>query len=143
MSERIKLEYFLLRYLPTVTGLESVPIAAIFLDPSGTENGICTMRFSANWQKSVLILDPDGDLEILEALLSEIRDRLLRPSERSEILRQLEDSFSNVVQVSERQPCYLTREPGAIETFARILLDKTEKSPATCSSVMSGTACQA
>jgi len=42
-------------------------------------------------------------MEMLGSLLTEIRERLLSKEQRSDMIRQLEDSFSNVVQVSQRR----------------------------------------
>jgi Protein of unknown function (DUF3037) len=120
-------EYFFLHYVPHVISDESVSIAAIFVDPTDLEQGTCKMRFAADWQTKVQLLDPDADLEVLGALLTEIQDRLLSQSERSDMIRQLEDSFSNVVQASERRKCPVNLSPESIESLAWELLDKTSK----------------
>ncbi len=127
MTPPCNVEYCFLHYVPNVGSDKRISIASILIDPTDLENGICTMSFAADWQTKVRSLDPDGDLEMLEALLVEIRDRLLSKSERSDVIRQLEDSFSNVVQISQRRKCPVVPISETVETFARELLGKTSK----------------
>jgi hypothetical protein len=125
MSKLRAAEYFLLRYAPNVTMDEGVSIAAIVIDPSNLEKGLCAMSLATDWKTRVRVLDPDSDLQMLGALLTEIRNRLLSKRGRCEMLHQLEDSFSNVVQVSQRRKCTIAPSPETIEEFARGLLERT------------------
>ena len=135
-------EYCLLNYVPNVLSDKSVSIAAIVFPPGDVEAGVCAMIYAADWRARVRVLDPDADLEVLEALLSDIRDRLLSPSHCSDMIHQLEDSFSNIIQVSLRRQCMLDSSPNAIETFARGLLEKTSKLWSSLSSTQAST-CEA
>jgi hypothetical protein len=125
MTTSGNLEYCLLQYLPNLLSDKSVSIAALFIESSDLENGFCTLSLAAEWRTKVRLLDPDADLEMLGALLREIRDRLCSPGERSEVINQLEHSFSNVIQVSRRQQCPVIPSPKIIEAFARDLLEGT------------------
>jgi len=125
MSKLRAAEYFLLRYAPNVTMDEGVSIAAVVIDPSNLEKGLCAMSLATDWKTRVRVLDPDSDLQMLGALLTEIRNRLLSKRGRCEMLHQLEDSFSNVVQVSQRRKCTIAPSPETIEEFARGLLERT------------------
>jgi hypothetical protein len=127
MTISTNIEYCFLYYVPNVAGDKSVSIAVIFIDPIDVEEGLCTMSVAANWRTTVQVLDPDSDLEMLAALLTEIQDRLLSGSERSAVIHQLEDSFSNVIQISQRRKCPVAPSLDAIEAFARELLGKTLK----------------
>jgi hypothetical protein len=129
MTSSSNVEYCFLHYVPNIVGDKSVTLAAIFIDPTDLEKGLCTMSVVANWKTKVQHLDPDGDLAMLESLLSEIRDRLLSGSERSEMIRQLEDSFSNVVQISHRRKCPVAPCPEALDAFARELLERMSHRP--------------
>jgi hypothetical protein len=91
-------EYIVLRYAPNILSDKYVAIAGILISPGGRRRMIC----DPGWQSKVRIFDPDADVDMLAALLEEIRCRLLAPGECSEMLRQLEESFSNVLQVSAR-----------------------------------------
>ena|ERR1700680_4962146 len=99
-------EYCLLNYVPNVLSDKSASIAMVIF-PGDPEKGVCAMIYTADWQTRVRVLDRDADLEALEALLSDIRDRLLSPSQCSSMIHQLEDSFSNIIQVSQRRECTL------------------------------------
>src|SRR5713226_7521525 len=121
-------EYCLLHYVPNVLSDKRVSIAAIiFFDSSDPVNGVCVMICAADWQTKVRTVDSDADLDMLEAQLTEIGDRLLSPNHRFDRIRQLEDSFSNVVQVSPRRRYPLARNPEAAGAFARRLLEKASK----------------
>jgi Protein of unknown function (DUF3037) len=142
MAGSCNVEYFFLLYVPNVVSGESIAIAAILIDSTDLENGICTMSFAADWQARVRVFDPDSDLEMLRALLTEIKDRLLSRDERAEMIRQMEDSFSNVIQVSQRRKCPVAPSPETFEAFARELLGNTFKSPLGSSGVQALT-CEA
>ena len=129
MTTSTTVEYCFLHYVPNVAADKSISIAAIFIDPTNLDDGICTVCIAANWQTEVQLLDPDSDLEMLEALLKEIQDRLLSRSERYGVIRQLEDSFSNVVQISHRRKCPIAPCPEALDAFARELLERMSHRP--------------
>jgi len=141
MAKLKAVEYCLLRYAPNVTVDEGVPIAAIVIDPSNLEKGICAMGIATDWKTRVRLIDPDSDLRMLGALLTEVRNRLLSKRGRCEMLRQLEDSFSNVVQVSQRRKCTVAPRDETIEDFARGLLERTSMTSPSLSGVRDAT-CQ-
>ena len=127
MAEPSTIEYCLLRYVPDASSDKGVSIAAIFMDPSDLQNGTCAMSLAPDWQNKVRLLDPDSDLAMLGALLGEIRDRLQSPTERIDMINQLEDSFSNGIRVSERRKCMVPWEPKSIDTVALALLTENIK----------------
>lgn len=127
MTEYTHIEYCLLSYVPSVFSCEGVSIAAIFIDSTDPEEENCTMSLAEDWQTKVRLLDSDSDLDMLAALLTEIRDRLSSKHARRGMIRQMEDSFSNTVQLSQRQKCPVTSRPETIQAFARELLGKTSK----------------
>jgi hypothetical protein len=129
MNVARNVEYCVLDYVPNIVRDKSVSIAAIFMDTSDEENGTCTMTLASDWETQVRLLDPDADLEMVAALLTEIQERLVSPARPSEVIHQLEDSFSNIIQVSERRKCLITRGAETIESFARRLLQKKSKAP--------------
>ena len=122
MNKWNNIEYCFLRYVPGAETDKGVSIAAIFIEPSDSEVGVCRMKFAADWQKKARLLDPDIDLEMVEALLREVQERLLSPGQCSEMMRELEDSFSNVIQVSERRRCPVKPMRESIEAFVCSLL---------------------
>jgi hypothetical protein len=118
-------EYCLLRYVPNVTGREGVSIAAILIDVSDPDKEVCAITFAPNWQERVRLFDPASDLEMMAAIVNEIRDRMLSPTDNGGMLHQLEDSFSNVIQISERRQCPVPLAHGSVGAFAQELLEKT------------------
>jgi hypothetical protein len=68
-------------------------------------------------------LDPQADLEMLGAMEREIRGQLVQVQDREALLKRLQDSFSNVIQLSPAKGC-VTQDPGAeIDAMARIYLE--------------------
>jgi hypothetical protein len=105
-------EYIILRYVPNILGTEDVAIATILISSGDQHDMIC----DRGWQSKVRILDTNADVDMLSNLLEEIRCRLLSPSESSEMIQQLEDSFSNILQVSARRR-------GPLDLFSESLED--------------------
>jgi hypothetical protein len=124
MDESSNVEYCLLRYVPNVTGKEGVSIAAIFIDVSDVDKEVCAITLAPYWQERVRLFDPDSDLEMIEATLAEIQDRLRSPTSRY-MLHLLEDSFSNTIQISDRKQCPFPANSRSIGVFAQTLLEKT------------------
>jgi hypothetical protein len=113
-------EYCLLHYVPNVADDESIPIAALLIVSNDEEGGSCDLWLDEDWQSKVRLLDPYADLVMLEALFTEIRDRLSSEGHSSEMLHCLEDSFSNTIQISQRRKCTMAHD----DPFARSLLGK-------------------
>ncbi len=105
MAEQLKqCEFFLLRYVPDAVKGEFVNIGVVLLGPGGIE-----MRFSGDWSR-VRCLDPDADLEMLQAVESELRSELAHGESRERMLLKLRDSFSTSIQLSPVTGC-LTESP--------------------------------
>lgn len=98
------LKMFLLRYVPNVAKDESVNIGLMMVG-----GGFAEVRFASDW-KRVLALDPDADIELLTALTLEIRGKLQTPGQPEEMLRNMEESWSNTVQLSPPKG-YVTDDP--------------------------------
>lgn len=123
MADR-SLECCSLLYVPNMLCNKSISVAVIFIDPVDIENGICTMAFATGWKRRVRKYDSYADLKMLDALLSEVRDRLLTKNQRLDMIYQLDHSFSNVIQVSQRQKCLVGPTPETINAVAQELLEK-------------------
>lgn len=119
MAELKQCEFLLLRYVPDAVKDEFVNIGVLVLDGSG----FAEMRFTRDWSR-VRCLDPAADVEMLEALENDVRNRLRIGGEQRElILKRLEDSFSNVVQLSGAKAC-LTESPQAeLRKLAKMYLE--------------------
>ena len=101
-----QLHFFTLRYAPNIVTGAFINIAVILFDPSG---GFCGVRFVSNW-RHVQAFDPDADIKMLEALVCEVEGQF-RSGKGEEILKTMEDSFSNAIQLSPAT-VRLVSEPG-------------------------------
>ncbi len=117
-----QLEFFLLRYVPDAVKNEFVNIGMVMLEPGTNGSGFAEVRFTRDWRR-LRCLDPQADVEMLDALERDIRLQLRDTRDREILLRKLEDSFSNLIQVSPTTAC-LTQEPRKeMETLARLYFE--------------------
>lgn len=97
MAELSQCDFMLVRYVPNAIRGESVNLGLVLFDHE--TNGY-EVRFTRD-SRSLRRLDPDADVELLEAVEREVRERLNDGGDdRKRILHLLQDSFSNAVQVS-------------------------------------------
>jgi len=127
MAERRQLEFFLLRYVPDAVKDEFVNIGVVMVEPGANGAGFADVRFTRDWRR-VRCLDPQADVEMLDALGREIRGQLGDVSDRATLLRRLEESFSNVIQLSPVKGCLAEDPVLEIETMASLYLE-TAKVP--------------
>ena len=120
MAEKRQLEFFLLRYVPDAVKDEFVNIGVVMVEPGANGAGFADVRFTRDWRR-VRCLDPQVDVEMLEALEREIRGQL--NGDRATLLRRLEDSFSNVIQLSPVKGCLAEDPAHEIDTIASIYLE--------------------
>ncbi|MGO9086556.1 MAG: DUF3037 domain-containing protein [Candidatus Sulfotelmatobacter sp.] len=128
MAEKRQLEFFLLRYVPHAIRERYVDFGLILREP-GNEKGFVSARFAPNWRE-VLRLDAGADVEILEALQREIKAQLSNVHDQEVLLRWLEDSYSNTIQLSARRTCLAEDPEQELEVLASIYLSE---SPAVAS----------
>ena len=116
--------FFLLRYVPDAVKQECVNLGVVLMEEGGAFAGL---RFARDLSH-VQCLDAAADLEMLRALESDLRTRLAGgPEVRADILRRLNDAFSNVVQLTETKGC-LAEDPAAeLEALARIYLERPKQ----------------
>jgi hypothetical protein len=122
MAERKKLEFFLLRYVPDAVKDEFVNVGLIMVEPGANGSGFADVRFTRDWRR-VRCLDPQADVEMLGALEREIRGQLATTYDREVLLRRLEDSFSNVIQLSPAKGCLALDPVREIEAMASMYLE--------------------
>jgi len=110
MPERLPCEFFLLRYVPDPVKEEFMNIGLVLICGSTQSDvtpsdAFVDVHFTRDWRR-VLRLAPNADIEMLEALAKEIRERLAKAgADRERMLSILRDSFSNTVQVSPPKAC--------------------------------------
>ena len=125
MAEKRQLEFFVLRYVPHAARQEFVNIGVLMVEASKSGKVFAEMRVAKDWRR-VQCMDPQADLEVLEALLREIRGEVGEIRDRAMLLRRMEDSFSGVIQLSEPMAVMAENPAAEIETMASILIDETK-----------------
>jgi hypothetical protein len=122
MAGKKQLEFFLLRYVPDAVKDEFVNIGVVMVEAGGNGAGFAEVRFTRDWRR-VRCLDPQADVEMLAALERDIRGQLATTRDRAVLLRRLEDSFSNVIQLSPMKGCLAEDPVREIEAMASMYLE--------------------
>jgi len=123
MAERRQVEFFLLRYVPDAVKDEFVNIGVVMVEAGGS--GFAEVRFTRDWQR-VQRIDPQADFEMLAALERDIRGQLVDKRDREALLKTMEDSFSNVIQLTPKKRCVAEDPVREIEDLASIYLESTK-----------------
>jgi hypothetical protein len=120
MVEQQECSFFLLRYVPDVVKNEFVNIGLVLLPATGRVE----LRFTSDWSR-VRALDPQADMELLEALETDLRARLTHSQgDRDSTLRTMRDSFSNALQASDPKACLAESPALEADELARIYLER-------------------
>jgi DUF3037 family protein len=122
MAEQHKLEFFVLRYVPNVVRGEHVNFGVVLFDPAEGGSGFAEVRFARNWER-VRQADGQADVEFLDALQRDIRRQLSDVRDRATLIRKIEDSFSNLIQASQREALLTERPELEIEQLAKTYLE--------------------
>ena len=99
MAERQQCVFSLIRYVPDPVKDEFVNIGVLLREQAVPER--MELRFTRNWAR-VRCIDPLADVTMLEAMESEMREKL---GGSPELMRALSESLSNVVQMTEPKAC--------------------------------------
>ncbi len=118
-------EFFLLRYVPDVVKDEFVNIGVLLLESgsNGASDGYADVRFTNDWRR-VRCLDPDADLELLKHLEDELKRELATVSNREKLRQRLQDSLSNVLQLSTVKACLTESPEQEMERLFRMYLER-------------------
>jgi len=122
MAEQRQLEFFLLRYVPDAVKDEFVNLGVVLIEPGKNGWGFVDARFIRDWRR-VRSLDPEVDIEMLEALERDIQAQLRDTPSREALLKRLTDSFSNLIQVSPMKACLALEPAKELETLASLYVD--------------------
>jgi hypothetical protein len=109
MAERKSYEFFLLRYVPNVAREEFVNIGLVMTQRGGDGDGFAGAYFTKNWKRAQC-LHPDIDVEMLEAIGHDVEQRVENVQSLPLLLHELNDQYSNAIQISEVRQC-LTEDP--------------------------------
>jgi hypothetical protein len=84
--------------------------------------------FTKDWSR-VRCVDPDADTGMLEALESEVRRRLLESGQP--VMKTLEESFSNLLQVTPSKACLAESVPAELEQLMALHVETRKRESAT------------
>jgi Protein of unknown function (DUF3037) len=107
MAELKQLDFYLLRYMPNAVKGEFVNIGLVMIEAG--EGGFAEVRFTQDLRPAER-LDPQIDTEMLLAVERHVQQQFQDPARRQTLLRKMEDSFSNLIQMSPRS-IVLAEEP--------------------------------
>jgi hypothetical protein len=123
MADKIQCRFFVLRYAPDAVKNEFINVGLVLLPPAGSAQ----VRFTRDWSR-VLCLDPEADVEMLQALESDLRNQLREMNgDHDLILRRIQDSFSNAIQPSEFQACLAASAVDEADELARLYLERPRR----------------
>jgi Protein of unknown function (DUF3037) len=128
LSTRKQCDFFLVRYVPDQLRNEFVNIGVLLRD--AVESGQTMVRFTRDWAR-VRCVDPDFDVAMLEGLESELREKLVEQGVQAQaMMRVLEDSFSNVIQITEPNGYLAESMITGIEELMRVYVEPRKRQAA-------------
>jgi len=127
-STRRPCEFQLLRYVPDAVRNEFVHIGVILRDHGGDLSGQAAgdvepgirIQFTRDWRR-VRCLDPDADTALLEAMETELRQRLAESG--GSLMRLLTESLSLGVQMTEPKAYLAESLPAGMEELMRLYVE--------------------
>lgn len=93
-------------YSPTALGFARLPLGVVLIDPVIKARAV---RFIKDWDR-VKHLDRHADLEVIRAICRDVEERI-QSEDAEEIIRVMEDSFSDAICVSDRAAVYAGDDP--------------------------------
>lgn len=118
-------EFFLLRYVPDAVKDEFVNVGVVLMEQG--EGGWADVRFTKDWRR-VRCLDPEADIEMLEGLEYELRERLREGgTPREWLLKRMEDTFSNAVRLTQAKAVLADSPQEEIGRLAEMYLERTRR----------------
>uniref|UniRef100_A0A7V4XUS3 DUF3037 domain-containing protein n=1 Tax=Acidobacterium capsulatum TaxID=33075 RepID=A0A7V4XUS3_9BACT len=116
-------EFFLVRYVPDPVKGEFVNIGVLLRDLSGTGPAPAYVRFTRDWAR-VRCVDPGADIEMLEALEQELIQRVEeRREDMPYVLKTLEDSLSNGLQITGAKACLAETIPAELTRLMQLYVE--------------------
>jgi hypothetical protein len=114
-------DFLLMRYVPDPFKNEFVNIGVVLL---GRDGGFAGVRFTHDWT-AVRCLDPQADVDILDALEGDIRDQIEKsPDSRKQLMYRLQDTLSTGLQLSEPNALLSDAPQKDLEQLARTYLER-------------------
>jgi len=131
MTAQRPCEFFLIRYVPDPMKGEFVNIGVLLRDLSGPQPAPAYVRFTRDWAR-VRCMDPGADIEMLEALEQELTQRLEeRREDMPYVLKTLEDSLSNGLQITEARACLAETAPAMLAQLMELYVESRRRETAS------------
>jgi hypothetical protein len=125
LDTRKQCDFYLVRYVPDPVRNEFVNIGVLLREVNSPEQ--IGVSFTKDWGR-IRCMDPDADVGMLESLESELRDRLSgRKAETPSVVRVLEDSFSNGIQITEPKAYLATSVSAGMEELMRLYVEPRKR----------------
>jgi len=126
VNEPLQCEFLLVRYVPDPVKNEFVNIGVLLREtarPGTSEAAVPLVRFTKDWAR-VRCVDPDADIEMLEAMEIEMRRRLLEPgADAPPLLATMEDSFSHQLQITAPKACLAENAAAGMEQLMQLYVE--------------------
>jgi hypothetical protein len=123
LSTRKQCDFFLVRYVTDPVRNEFVNIGVLLREAGQSEQTV--VRFTRDWGR-VRCVDPDLDVAMLEGLEAELRGRLTEQDAQA-MMRVLEDSFSNAIQITEPTAYLAESMVSGIEELMRVYVEPRKR----------------
>jgi hypothetical protein len=121
VNEFLQCEFFLVRYVPDPVKNEFVNIGVMLREAARPEATL--VRFTKDWAR-VRCVDPDADIEMLEAMETEIRRRMPENGSGTKpLIGTMEDSFSHLIQMTEAKACLGETLAAEMEQLMRLYVE--------------------
>jgi hypothetical protein len=130
-GERRQCEFLLVRYVPDRVKGEFVNIGVLLRETDkarGQGGGPVAVRFTKDWRR-VRCMDPDAEIEMLEALESDLGQRLGNEEHGAAFLARLEDTLSNGLQLTRAKPCLAENLAAEMDRLMRIYVEPQKREP--------------
>src|SRR5579864_7407063 len=120
MSDPQQCDFLLMRYVPDSFKNEFVNIGVMLL---AREGDFADVRFTRNWSR-VRCLDPQADIDLLDALETDIRDQLQGTREsRNQLVYRLQETLSTGLQLSQPNALLSDSPPKDLKQLAKTYLE--------------------
>jgi hypothetical protein len=124
LSERIPCEFHLIRYVPDTVKNEFVNIGVLLREAEQDGGGgarVSQVKFTRDWSR-VRCVDPNADVGLLEQLEMELQKKLVGEPQAL-MMKTLEESFSNAVQITEGRGCLAESVAEEMEQLMRMYVE--------------------
>lgn len=114
-------DFVLMRYVPDPFKDEFVNIGVLLL---GREDDYAGVRFTRDWGR-VRCLDPQADIDILEALEGDLREQMRNPESRKQTMYRLQETLSTGLQLSSFHALLSDSPEQDLQRLARTYLERS------------------